>query len=187
MFNKQKSYFASDATKSYEWRVDQLNRLGRMLKENYQRFADASCKDFKTACQENVFEVSASIATSEFAKSQLKEWMKPVEAPLPKFLVASGHKGMVYREPYGVTLIICPFNGPLLLSLRPAVAALSAGNPCILKLSEALLATDELLLELIPKYFDPEALSAVVGGRGILTNLVQLPFDFIFPTGIVAV
>src|SRR5713226_5465056 len=165
LFRKQKAYFDTDATKAYEWRVDQLERLVRMLKENYQRFADASCQDFKTASQENVFEVSAPIATSEFAKSQLKEWMKPVEAPLPKFLAASGHKGMVYREPYGVTLIICPFNGPLLLSLRPAVAALSAGNPCILKLSEALLATDELLLELIPKYFGPEAFSAVVGGR----------------------
>ena len=117
LFDKQKAYFATDVTKTYEWRVDQLDRLIRMLKENYKRFADASCKDFKTASQENVFEVSASIATSEFAKSQLKEWMKPVEAPLPKFLAASGHKGMVYREPYGVTLIICPFNGPLLLSL----------------------------------------------------------------------
>jgi aldehyde dehydrogenase (NAD+) len=187
LFGKQRAYFGTDATKTYEWRVDQLDRLTRMLKENYQRFAEASYKDFKTAVQENVFEVSASIATSEFAKSQLKEWMKPVEAPLPKFLAASGHKGMVYREPYGVTLIICPFNGPLLLSLRPAVAALSAGNPCILKLSEALLATDELLLELIPKYFEPEALSAVVGGRETVTNLLKLPFDFIILTGSVGV
>ena len=113
--------------------------------------------------------------------------MKQVEAPLPKFLAASGHKGMAYREPYGVALIICPFNGPLVLSLRPAVAALSAGNPCVLKLSEALLATDELLLELIPKYFEPEALSAVVGGPEVVTNLLKLPFDFIFLTGSVSV
>ena len=187
LFNKQKAYFASDATKSYEWRADQLDRLIRMLKDNYRRFADASCNDFKTASQENVFEVSASIATSEYAKSQLKEWMKPVEAPLPKFLAASGHKGMVYREPYGVTLIICPFNGPLLLSLRPAVAALSAGNPCILKLSEALPATDELLLELIPKYFESKSLSAVVGGKEVVTKLLSFPFDFIFLTGSVGV
>jgi len=110
LFNKQKAYFASDATKTYEWRIDQLNRLTRMLTENFERFADASRKDFKTASQENAFEVSASIATSESAKSQLKEWMTPVDAPLPKFLAASGHKGMVYREPYGVTLIICPFS-----------------------------------------------------------------------------
>ena len=187
LFRKQKAYFDTDATKAYEWRVDQLDRLVRMLKENYQRFADASREDFKTASQENVFEVSAPIATSEFAKSQLKEWMKPVEAPLPKFLAKSGHKGMVYREPYGVTLIICPFNGPLLLSLRPAVAALSAGNPCMLKLSEALLATDELLLELIPKYFKPEAFSAVIGARETVTNLLKLPFDFLFLTGSVGV
>ncbi|PYX62459.1 MAG: aldehyde dehydrogenase family protein [Acidobacteria bacterium] len=187
LFRKQKAYFDTDATKAYEWRVDQLDRLVRMLKENYQRFADASREDFKTASQENVFEVSAPIATSEFAKSQLKEWMKPVEAPLPKFLAKSGHKGMVYREPYGVTLIICPFNGPLLLSLRPAVAALSAGNPCMLKLSEALLATDELLLELIPKYFKAEAFSAVIGARETVTNLLKLPFDFLFLTGSVGV
>src|ERR1700758_4288087 len=187
LFNKQKAYFGSDATKTYEWRIDQLDRLIRMLKDNYKRFSDASCNDFKTAVQENVFEVSASIATSEFAKSQLKEWMRPVEAPLPKFLAASGHKGVVYREPYGVTLEIFPFNGPLVLSLRPAVAALSAGNPCILKLSEALPATDELLLELIPKYFEPEALSAVVGGRETVTNLLKLPFDFIILTGGVGV
>src|SRR6201993_1532080 len=187
LFGKQKAYFGTDVTKTYEWRVNQLDRLFRMLKENYKRFADASCKDFKTAAQENVFEVSATIATAESTKSQLKEWMKPVEAPLPKFLAASGHKEIVYREPYGVTLIICPFNGPLLLSLRPAIAALSAGNPCILKLSEALLATDELLLELIPKYFAPEALSAVVGARELVTKVLSLPFDFIFLTGSVGV
>ena len=187
LFRKQKAYFDTDATKTYEWRVDQLDRLVRMLKENYERFADASRRDFKTAAQENAFEVSASIATSEFAKSQLREWMKPVEAPLPQFLAKSGHKGMVYREPYGVTLIICPFNGPLLLSLRPAVAALSAGNPCMLKLSEALLATDELLLELIPRYFEPESFSAVIGARETVTNLLKLPFDFLFLTGSVGV
>src|SRR5262247_963918 len=187
LFEKQKAYFASDVTKSYEWRVEQLDRLIRMLKENDEHFSEASRIDFKTALQENIFEVAASIASIESTKSQLKEWMKPVEAPLPKFLAASGHKGMVYREPYGVTLIICPFNGPLILSLRPAVAALSAGNPCILKLSEALLATDELLLELIPKYFEPESFSAVVGGREVVTDLLTFPFDFIFLTGSVGV
>ena len=129
VFDKQKAYFATDITKTYEWRIDQLDRLIRMLKENDKRFSEASRRDFKTALQENIFEVAASIGSIELTKSQVKEWMKPVEAPLPKFLAASGHEGIVYREPYGVTLIICPFNGPLLLSLRPAAAALSAGNP----------------------------------------------------------
>ena len=59
LFDKQKAYFATDVTKTYEWRVDQLDRLIRMLKDNYERFAKASRDDFKTASQENVFEVSA--------------------------------------------------------------------------------------------------------------------------------
>jgi acyl-CoA reductase-like NAD-dependent aldehyde dehydrogenase len=183
MFDKQKAYFATDVTKTYEWRIDQLDRLLRMLKENYDRFSEASKKDFKTALQENIFEVSASIGSIELMKPRLKEWMEPIEAPIPKFLAASEHKGIVYREPYGVTLIICPFNGPLVLSLRPAATALSAGNPCILKLSKAIPATDELLLELIPKYFEPEALAAISGNRDTVTEMLRLPFDFIFLTG----
>src|SRR5215468_6983791 len=75
LFERQKAYFASDKTKSYEWRVDQLDRLIRMLKENYERFSEASRIDFKTALQENIFEVAASIASIEFTKSQLKQWM----------------------------------------------------------------------------------------------------------------
>ena len=186
VFDKQKAYFATDVTKSYEWRIDQLDRLIRMLKENETQFSEASRRDFKTALQENIFEVATSLASIEWTKAQVKEWMKPVEAKIPKFLAASGHKGIVYREPYGVTLIMCPFNGPLVLSLRPAAAALSAGNPCILKLSEAIPATDELLLELIPKYFEREALAAVSGHREEVAKLLQLPFDFIFLTGSVA-
>jgi aldehyde dehydrogenase (NAD+) len=187
LFDKQKAYFATDVTKTYDWRIDQLDRLSRMLEENNKRFSEASRRDFKTALQESIFEVAATLASLEFTKSQLKEWMKPIEAPIPKFLAESGHKGIVYREPSGVTLIICPFNGPLLLSLRPAITALSAGNPCILKLSEALPATDELLLELIPKYFELEALATVSGNREQVTELLQLPFDFIFLTGSVDV
>jgi len=78
--------------------------------------------------------------------------MKPVEAPVPRALAATGHRGIIYRDPYGVVLVIGPFNGPLLLLLRPAIAALAAGNCCVLKLSEAIKATSSLLIDLIPKY-----------------------------------
>jgi aldehyde dehydrogenase (NAD+) len=183
LFARQKAHFATDATKPYAWRIDQLDRLVRMLKENFERFDEASRRDFKTALQEHIFEVAASIGSVETMKGQLEEWMKPVEMPIPKFLAASGHKGLVYREPYGVTLVICPFNGPLTLSLRPAAAALSAGNPVILKLAEQTSATNEVLLDLIPKYFEPENVAAITGDRERMTEILKLPFDFIFLTG----
>ena len=125
IFDAQKALFASGITRTYEWRVEQLDRMARMIRENEKRFQEAMAKDFKTASQEYIFETAASAGESEVQKSQLKEWMKPVEAPIPTFLAKTGHKGMIYREPYGVALIIGPFNGPLLLLVRPALAALA--------------------------------------------------------------
>lgn len=183
IFDAQKALFAAGITRTYEWRIEQLDRMARMIGENEERFQKAMAKDFKTASQEYIFETQASAGETEVQKSQLKEWMKPVEAPVPRFLARTGHKGMVYREPYGVALIIGPFNGPLLLLIRPALAALAAGNTCILTLSEALPATTDVLLELVPKYFDPSAVTAVAGGKEPNTELLKLPFDFIFFTG----
>src|SRR6202167_1950309 len=183
IFDAQKALFASGITRTYEWRVEQLDRMARMIRENEKRFQEAMAKDFKTASQEVIFETQASAGETEVQKSQLKEWMKPVEAPVPRFLAKTGHKGIVYREPYGVALIIGPFNGPLLLLVRPALAALAAGNTCLLTLSEALPATTEVLLDLVPKYFDPSAVTAVAGGKDPNTELLKLPFDFIFFTG----
>jgi len=183
IFDAQKALFATGVTRTYEWRVEQLDRMARMINENERRFQEAMAKDFKTASQEYIFETAASAGETEVQKSQLKEWMKPVEAPVPSFLAKTGHKGMIYREPYGVALIIGPFNGPLLLLIRPALAALAAGNTCVLTLSEALPATTGVLLELVPKYFDPSAVAAVPGGKDPNTELLKLPFDFIFFTG----
>src|SRR5579871_3400784 len=187
IFDKQKAYFDSDATKSYEWRIDQLTRLENLCNENAEVLEAAMSCDFKTASQEKVFEIMAPVGTVAFAKQDLKEWMKPVDVVVPKALRESGHTAKVYREPYGVTLVIGPFNGPLTLLFDPAVQVIAAGNPCILKLSEGLPAISKVLLDLIPKYFDPRAVTAVTGSKDEVTELLKLPFDFIFFTGSVKV
>src|SRR5216684_3002360 len=183
VFEQQKRHFASGVTRTYQWRVEQIDRMARLVGENEIALQQAIAKDFKTASQEQIFETLACLAEVEFQKSHLKDWMAPVEAPVPTFLAKTGHKAMVHREPFGVALIMGPSNGPLLLLIRPAIAALAAGNTCVLKLSEALPATAKLLLELVPKYFDPRAVVAVPGGREEDTELLQLPFNFIFFTG----
>ncbi len=183
LFSRQKRYFATGVTRSREWRIEQLDRMGRLVAENEVALQQAMGRDFKTASQEQIFETRACIGETVFQKSQLDDWMKPTEAPVPRALAATGHRGIVYRDPYGVALIIGPFNGPLLLLLRPAITALAAGNSCVLKLSMALEATSSLLMDLIPKYFEPEAVAAVAGHREEITELLKLPFDFIFFTG----
>jgi aldehyde dehydrogenase (NAD+) len=183
LFDAQKAYFATNVTRTYEWRFERIDRMGRMIKENEAAFQNAVARDFKTASQEYIFETVTSISENEFQKSQLESWMTPSEAPVPRALAETGHKGFVYRDPYGVALIMGPFNGPLTLLIRPALTALAAGNTCILKVSEQLSATSALLMELVPRYFDPRAVTAVTGHREEVTELLKLPFDFIFFTG----
>ena len=179
----QRKNFLTNVTRSYEWRVEQLDRLDKMLRENERAIQRAMAADFKTAVPEHVFETQAQLSIIEFTKSQLRDWMTPVEAPLPAFLRESGHKGMIYREPYGVALIISPFNGPLTLLIHPMVTAISAGNTCILKLPETLLHTTPLLIELFHKYFSAKDVAVFSGNREQVTELLELPFDFIFFTG----
>ena len=183
LFDRQRHLFATGVTRSYAWRIEQLDRMGRLLQENEAALQRAVAQDFKTASQEQIFETFACLGEVMYQKSQLKEWMKPIEAPVPRALAATGHRGIVYRDPYGVALIIGPFNGPLLLLLRPALAALAAGNCCVLKLSAAIKATSTLLVDLVPKYFEPDSVTAVAGHREETTELLKLPFDFIFFTG----
>ena len=82
IYDKQKTYFDSDATKTYEWRVEQLTRLENLLNDNSQALEAAVSSDFKTTIQEKVFEVHAPLGIAAFAKAQLKEWMKPVDAEI---------------------------------------------------------------------------------------------------------
>lgn len=182
LFYQQKDHFDSNLTKSFEWRIEQLNRLARMLSENTSELSEALSSDFKTALSEKVFEVAALLGLIEATKGNLKAWMEPTEVPIPKFLRASGHRGVVYREPYGVTLIIGPFNAPLISLLRPAITALAAGNTCVLKVPEAP-ATAKLLLNLVRRYFEPRAVTAFAADPEQIARLLKLPFDFIFFTG----
>jgi aldehyde dehydrogenase (NAD+) len=183
MFDRQKRHFATGVTRRRGWRFEQLDRMSRLVAENEAALQNAMGQDFKTASQEQIFETRACLAEVVYQQSQLDEWMRPVEAPVPRALAATGHRGVVYRDPYGVALIIGPFNGPLLLLLRPAITALAAGNCCVLKLSMALGATSSLLMDLVARYFEPDAVAAVAGHREETTELLKLPFDFIFFTG----
>ena len=187
IFDKQKAYFDSDVSKSYEWRMDQLNRMEAMLTENFDAFCQALGRDFKTGSAEQQSELNGSIGMIGYIRAHLEDWMKPTEVSIPKFLSEAGGKGLIYRDPYGVALIIGPFNGPIILLVEPAATALAAGNPVMLKVSSGIPATAALWLELVPQYFEEEAVSISDGDREEVTQLLKIPYNFIFFTGSVAV
>ncbi|CAH0262973.1 aldehyde dehydrogenase family protein [Chryseobacterium sp. Bi04] len=183
IFDTQKEFFFSDQSKTYEWRMDQLNRMEKFLTENQDVFCKALEQDFGKPPFEQLFEITVPLGVIKYYKENLKQLMTPQKTEIPKGLEETGNSGIIYKEPYGVTLVIGPFNAPVLLLLDPAIAALAAGNTVILKPANTTPTVAQLFAELIPKYFEPEAVTAVTGGREEITELLQLPFDFIFFTG----
>ncbi|MBN8885564.1 MAG: aldehyde dehydrogenase family protein [Rudaea sp.] len=187
LLDAQREHFLSDATKPYAWRIDQLERMERMLREHQDEFCAALYQDFGKPPFEQLFEITVPTGVIRYYREHLKELMTPQPVPIPAGLEATGNRGVIYKEPYGVTLVIGPFNAPILLLLDPAIAALAAGNTVILKPANTTPATAALFEKIIPQYFAPENVAVVTGGREEIAELLQLPFDFIFFTGSSAV
>jgi aldehyde dehydrogenase (NAD+) len=187
LFDAQKEHFFSDATKSYEWRIDQLDRMERLLLDNRQALCAALYQDFGKPPFEQLFEITVPSGVIKYYRENLRQLMAPQPVAIPTGLEETGNRGVIHKEPYGVTLVIGPFNAPILLLLDPAIAALAAGNPVILKPANTTPATAALFQQLVPQYFAPENVSVVTGGRDEIGALLELPFDFIFFTGSSAV
>ncbi|AZD61888.1 Aldehyde dehydrogenase [Pseudomonas chlororaphis subsp. aurantiaca] len=176
----QKTHFLTDVTKPYEWRIDQLERMERMLLDHQDEFCAALYQDFGKPSFEQLFEITVPLGNVKYYRENLKELMAPQPVAIPKGLEMAGNSGLILKEPYGVTLVIGPFNAPILLLLDPAIAALAAGNTVVLKPANTTPATAALFQKFVPQYFEPENVTVVTGGREEIADLLALPFDFIF-------
>ncbi|CAB5154848.1 putative coniferyl aldehyde dehydrogenase [Burkholderia cenocepacia] len=187
VLDAQRARFDSDVTKTLAWRIAQLDRMERMLHDHQDALCAALYEDFGKPPFEQLFEISVPTGVIRYYREHLHELMAPQTVAIPPALEAAGNAGMIYKEPYGVTLVIGPFNAPILLLLDPAIAALAAGNTVVLKPANTTPATAALLSRLVPQYFSPEDVAVVTGGRQEIGALLELPFDFIFFTGSSAV
>ena len=187
LYETQKERFSSGETRSLSWRLSQLSAMERMLDENAQAIQSALYSDFRKPPFEQAVEIAVPLGVIRYFRENLERLMTPDEADLPPGLEQLGYKGRIHKEPFGVTLVIGPFPAPVLLLLEPAITALAAGNTVVLKPSNATPATADLLTELVPRYFSQDCVSLVTGGRDAITELLALPFDFIFFTGSTAV
>lgn len=187
LLDAQKARFDTDVTKSIGWRIAQLERMERMLREHQEELCAALHQDFGKPPFEQLFEITVPLGVIRYYRENLEALMAPQPVPIPAELEARGNRGVVFKEPYGVTLVIGPFNAPILLLLDPAIAALAAGNTVILKPANTTPATAEVLRRCISRHFNAEDVAIVTGGREEITALLALPFDFIFFTGSSAV
>jgi len=183
---RQRRFFASGKTREVDFRRAMLLRLRQLLDVNEQAIFAALHQDLKKpACEAYATEVGMVRSELNHALKGLRSWTRRrrVRTPLAQFPASSYH----YQHPYGVALIVAPWNYPFNLALAPLIGALAAGNCVVLKPSELAPATSALLARLLAEAFPEDYLAVVEGGVEVNQALLAEPFDKIFFTGSVAV
>ena len=179
---KQRTYFLSGDTLSVENRKKALADLKKAIQANEEKIAAAIKKDLGKSHEEAYMcEIGLTISEISYMQKHTKRFAreKRVVTPLAQFASRSFVKPM----PYGVTLIMSPWNYPFLLTMEPLVDAVAAGNTVVVKPSAYSPATSAVMKEVLEGVFSPEYVAVVTGGRAENTCLLQQKFDYIFFTG----
>eukprot|EP01094_Clydonella_sp_ATCC50884_P018660 TRINITY_DN3491_c0_g1_i1.p1 TRINITY_DN3491_c0_g1~~TRINITY_DN3491_c0_g1_i1.p1 ORF type:complete len:527 (-),score=173.48 TRINITY_DN3491_c0_g1_i1:317-1849(-) len=179
--------FEQGVTRPLEWRRAQLRRLKEMMLEERENMMDALRADLsQTEFMASLGETDGVVDDIELAMRSLEEWTA-VEEPERLPAVHQPGSGKIYKDPYGVVLIIAPWNYPMRLCLMPLVGAIAAGNCVVVKPSEVASASGRFLGETLPKYLDGRCFYVVEGGVPVSQALLKARFDYIFYTGNTAV
>lgn len=180
--HKQREFFYSGITKDYHFRKTQLKKLKRMLDKYEKEIYDVLKKDLNKSKHEALMtELGVLHSEINFTLKHLKKWMIMNEKPAP--LTHKGTTNYTMYEPYGVTLLLSPWNYPIQLALAPAIGAIAAGNTIILKPSELTPNTSNLIKKMIAKTFDANYFTVVEGDKTVSDKLLNERFDYIFFTG----
>ena len=186
LVTRQRSYFQSGATLPVSARLAALRRLYNAISSHEKEIRRALQKDLgKSGFESYMCETGMVLEEISYMLKHTRKFAREqrVHTPLAQFCSRSYKK----PSPYGVTLIMSPWNYPFMLTLSPLADALAAGNTAVVKPSAYSPYTSEVLLSILTECFDPKYVAVVTGGRAENTCLLREHFDYIFFTGSQAV
>ena len=179
---RQRKYFQTGATLPPDMRIQALRRLYAAVSQREKDIQDALKKDLgKSSFEGYMCETGLVLEEITYMLRHIRSFSreKRKRTPLAQFHSRSYLK----PSPYGVVLIMSPWNYPFMLTLSPLVDALAAGNTAVVKPSAYSPHTSRVLQEILSQCFDPRYVMTVTGGRAENTCLLQEHFDYIFFTG----
>jgi aldehyde dehydrogenase (NAD+) len=182
LVQQQRDFFLKGSTLEYGFRIKQLKLLSSLISGYEDKIIKALLDDFKKPPIETYMsEIHLTLDEIKLALKKLGRWMKPRR--IPSNLINFPSRSMILKEPYGVTLILSPWNYPFQLGMIPLAGAIAAGNCAILKPSEYSPATSGLMAELVNNNFPAEFIKVVNEDSETARELLGQKFDFIFFTG----
>ena len=183
----QREYFLTGETLDVPWRIEQLKRLKQAVLENEAMLKEALYEDLgKSAVEAYLCDIGPTIVEIDEIVKGLRTWARP-ELHMSGLMCFPSLITRVHKLPYGVTLVISPFNFPILLTLGPLAASISAGNTVVVKASSKSSACTRALKKLLGDTFDPRYVTLIDGGHDVADMCLAQRFDKIFYTGSPAV
>lgn len=182
LIEKQRRYFYSGSTLDVSFRIRALQKLQASILRHESDIHAAIRKDLgKSSFESYMCETGLVLSEISYMLKHIKSLAKEktVWTPLSQFHSRSYKK----PSPYGVALIMSPWNYPFLLTIDPLVDAIAAGNTVVLKPSAYSPTTSQVISEIIGECFEKDYVSVVTGGRAENTCLLNEHFDYIFFTG----
>ena len=185
--DKQRRFFRTGKTLDVSWRVDQLKKLKQAVIDNQEILKEALYEDLgKSPFEAFLCDIGPVIVEVNEILRGLKKWSRP-EKHFSGLMCFPSVSTTVYKMPYGVSLIISPFNFPVLLTLGVLAASISGGNTAVIKASSKSAASTKALKDLISRTFPEEFVTVVDGGHDVADMCLAERFDKIFYTGSPAV
>ena len=178
---QRKAFYAVNP-RPVEERLDQLDRLRAAIGQWEERICAALQTDLGKSREEAYMtEVGMVLSELSFLLRHAARWARPerVHTPLAQF----PSRSFIMKEPYGVALVMAPWNYPFQLTMNPFIAAIAAGNHCIVKPSAYAPAASQVIYDLISACFPMEQAAVIQGGRAENQALLEERFDYIFFTG----
>ncbi|HEX4940578.1 MAG TPA: aldehyde dehydrogenase family protein, partial [Candidatus Kapabacteria bacterium] len=179
--SRQRAFFESGATRSYEFRLQQLKQLkAAMLK--YADEVEAALKaDIGRPPLEAYVEMSTAMEELNHTLKHLKKWMQPKKVGTP--LLAQPGRSRIEYTSQGVVFIMGPYNYPFVLCIQPLIGALAAGNTVIMKPSSLNPQTANVMEKMAKEFFSPDVFQIFLGSTEVTDALLEEQFDHIFFTG----
>ncbi len=179
---RQRQFFQTGITLPVEYRLAALRKLGEAIERHEEQIIHALKTDLgKSSTESYMCEIGMIKQELTYMLKRTRSYARDKRVKTP--LVSFPAKSFVRPMPFGVVLIMSPWNYPFLLTLEPLIDALSAGNTAIVKPSAYSPASSDLIRRIIEDTFPPEYVAAVTGGREENAMLLNQKYDKIFFTG----
>lgn len=182
LFQLQREHQYSYGNQPIRDRIKRLDQLKKTVEKYRSEIHQAVYNDFRKHHTEvDATELLPIFAEIKHAKRHIRSWTSRQKVTTPLSLL--GSSSYILHEPKGVSLIIAPWNFPIMLTLAPLIGAISAGCPAILKPSENTPHSSKVLRKIVSEAFEEHEVSLVEGGIQTSTDLLSFPFNHIYFTG----